>query len=134
MKSYLTEDNESEVELVKFDEVLESYSEDVKEEPNENFIHCEEITTETDLENDDMNIEYELVSYSCENCNVLFTTTEELELHIKDCSKETRAYSCGKCFKKFKYADTWKTHINLCSTVECDLCNKRFRTPGFLQV
>lgn len=134
MKSYLTEDKDN-IKIVKIEEVL-SCDNDLTHEIilREDFAHFEEVTTENEFDrNDDMSVDHEVVSFSCNDCNDIFKESEELDLHIIECHKK-KVHSCPRCFKRFKYEEALNSHYITCSTVECELCNKKFRTPGFLQV
>lgn len=136
MKSYVSEDNEN-IKVVKIEEILTNCDSDLPHEIilKDEFTHFEEVTTENELNlEDNISLDEEVnIPFSCSNCNEIFKDSEELEIHEKKCHSK-KIHSCLRCFKRFKYAEALESHYITCCTVECEYCNKKFRTPGFLKV
>lgn len=142
MKSYLSEDSEH-IKIVKFEEVLTNCDGEISQEIilKEDFSHFEEVTTEINndcdnTENNEISVDYEInLSFTCDDCNTICKDAEYLELHKVECQKKTLVkYSCPTCFRRFKYEEALKSHYVTCSMVECEFCDKKFRTQGFLKV
>ncbi|XP_052062368.1 zinc finger protein 423-like [Mytilus californianus] len=74
-------------------------------------------------------------SYQCKDCNLMFSSNEELDRHSKT---HKQRYQCIKCHESFNSEEEIQAHvtqhlINEGNIQECKLCNTSFDSPAKLQ-
>ena len=76
-------------------------------------------------------------THKCDHCEESFTSSENLDMHIKAVHEGIYKFKCGMCEKSFIFKGNLKKHIEIVhegkKNFRCDICGKFFTQAGNLR-
>ncbi|XP_045469998.1 zinc finger protein 37 homolog isoform X2 [Harmonia axyridis] len=73
-------------------------------------------------------------SLSCEQCNDLFNSEEDLIVHLESSHQNGKRFKCPECNRAFSYAKTFEMHLqrHKKGIFSCEVCLKKFNHASSL--